>query len=379
MGAGSRLVGFEEAEAARRCPSSATSPTTTSRELEPTVPLPADGHGIPESRTRRRRDARPLRPRRRRRPRSSPATRRRSQAGSTRASRGTASPRGDARRRCAASRPRALRGDGADGQGAHPRRRRLPVRSLAARRATDVGVAARRLPRAAPRQSVAVPVPARPRRDRPRRLVARAARRLRRRPGQPLPDRRNDGAHRGRRRAPPVVGEGPGRARDARRPRPERSVARLPCRHRARGAEHGGRALLARRRTSSPRSSASFATASRRSTSSVRASRPGTVSGAPKIRAMQLISELEGFRRGPYGGAVLYSLPGGTMDACIALRTMVDAGRAWPTSRRAPGSSRTPTPPRSTRSACASSRRSRPRSTSPSRRLRDDRGRGTEA
>jgi anthranilate synthase component I len=49
----------------------------------------------------------------------------------------------------------------------------------------------------------------------------------------------------------------------------------------------------------------------------------GTVSGAPKIRAMQLISELEGFRRGPYAGAVLYALPGGTMDACIALRTMV--------------------------------------------------------
>jgi anthranilate synthase component 1 len=49
----------------------------------------------------------------------------------------------------------------------------------------------------------------------------------------------------------------------------------------------------------------------------------GTVSGAPKVRAMQLISELEGFRRGPYGGAVLYSLPDGTMDACIALRTTI--------------------------------------------------------
>jgi anthranilate synthase component 1 len=48
----------------------------------------------------------------------------------------------------------------------------------------------------------------------------------------------------------------------------------------------------------------------------------GTVSGAPKIRAMQLISDLEGFRRGPYAGAVLYALPGGTMDACISLRTM---------------------------------------------------------
>ena len=49
----------------------------------------------------------------------------------------------------------------------------------------------------------------------------------------------------------------------------------------------------------------------------------GTVSGAPKVRAMQLITELEGFRRGPYGGAVLYSLPDGTMDACIALRTTI--------------------------------------------------------
>jgi anthranilate synthase component 1 len=49
----------------------------------------------------------------------------------------------------------------------------------------------------------------------------------------------------------------------------------------------------------------------------------GTVSGAPKVRAMQIISELEGYRRGPYGGAVLYSLPGGPLDACIAIRTVV--------------------------------------------------------
>jgi anthranilate synthase component 1 len=51
----------------------------------------------------------------------------------------------------------------------------------------------------------------------------------------------------------------------------------------------------------------------------------GTVSGAPKVRAMQIISELEGYRRGPYAGAVLYTLPGGTMDACIALRTIIMA------------------------------------------------------
>src|SRR5215210_1933074 len=50
----------------------------------------------------------------------------------------------------------------------------------------------------------------------------------------------------------------------------------------------------------------------------------GTVSGAPKVRAMQLIAELEGHRRGPYGGAVLYALPSGeALDACIAIRTIV--------------------------------------------------------
>jgi len=49
----------------------------------------------------------------------------------------------------------------------------------------------------------------------------------------------------------------------------------------------------------------------------------GTVTGAPKVRAMQIISELEGYRRGPYAGAVGYVLPGGAMDTCIALRTIV--------------------------------------------------------
>jgi anthranilate synthase component 1 len=49
----------------------------------------------------------------------------------------------------------------------------------------------------------------------------------------------------------------------------------------------------------------------------------GTVSGAPKVRAMQIISELEGYRRGPYAGAVGYALPGGAFDTCIAIRTIV--------------------------------------------------------
>jgi anthranilate synthase component 1 len=46
----------------------------------------------------------------------------------------------------------------------------------------------------------------------------------------------------------------------------------------------------------------------------------GTVSGAPKVRAMQIISELEGYRRGPYAGAVGYALPNGDLDTCIAIR-----------------------------------------------------------
>jgi anthranilate synthase component I len=49
----------------------------------------------------------------------------------------------------------------------------------------------------------------------------------------------------------------------------------------------------------------------------------GTVSGAPKVRAMQIISELEGHRRGPYAGAVGYALPDGALDTCIAIRTIV--------------------------------------------------------
>ena len=49
----------------------------------------------------------------------------------------------------------------------------------------------------------------------------------------------------------------------------------------------------------------------------------GTVSGAPKVRAMEIIDELEPHRRGPYGGAVGYVDFAGNMDTCIALRTIV--------------------------------------------------------
>ncbi len=56
----------------------------------------------------------------------------------------------------------------------------------------------------------------------------------------------------------------------------------------------------------------------------------GTVSGAPKIRAMEIIDEFEPTRRGPYAGAVGYVDFSGNMDTCIALRTMViTSGKAY--------------------------------------------------
>jgi anthranilate synthase component 1 len=56
----------------------------------------------------------------------------------------------------------------------------------------------------------------------------------------------------------------------------------------------------------------------------------GTLSGAPKVRAMEIIEELEPVRRGVYGGAVLYADHAGNLDSCIAIRTMVlHKGRAY--------------------------------------------------
>ena len=47
----------------------------------------------------------------------------------------------------------------------------------------------------------------------------------------------------------------------------------------------------------------------------------GTVSGAPKIRAMQLIAQMEGTQRGSYAGALGYFSYDGNLDSCITLRT----------------------------------------------------------
>lgn len=52
----------------------------------------------------------------------------------------------------------------------------------------------------------------------------------------------------------------------------------------------------------------------------------GTLSGAPKVRAMEIIDELETVRRGLYGGAIGYIDFNGDMDFCITIRTMIKKG-----------------------------------------------------
>jgi anthranilate synthase component 1 len=54
----------------------------------------------------------------------------------------------------------------------------------------------------------------------------------------------------------------------------------------------------------------------------------GTVTGAPKVRAMEIIEALEGLRRGIYAGAIGYVGYDGTLDSCIAIRTIVMQGEA---------------------------------------------------
>lgn len=53
----------------------------------------------------------------------------------------------------------------------------------------------------------------------------------------------------------------------------------------------------------------------------------GTLTGAPKVRAMEILEELEPVRRGTYGGSVLYADFAGNLDSCIAIRTMLVKGK----------------------------------------------------
>lgn len=55
----------------------------------------------------------------------------------------------------------------------------------------------------------------------------------------------------------------------------------------------------------------------------------GTLTGAPKVRAMEIIDELEPTRRGVYGGSVLYSDFSGNLNACVAIRTAIVKGRKY--------------------------------------------------
>ena len=67
---------------------------------------------------------------------------------------------------------------------------------------------------------------------------------------------------------------------------------------------------------------------SMRSQQQLRACFPaGTLSGAPKVRAMQIIEELEPTRRGVYGGSVLYADFAGNLDSCIGIRTLLMKGK----------------------------------------------------
>ncbi|MEJ7722537.1 MAG: anthranilate synthase component I family protein [Ilumatobacteraceae bacterium] len=98
----------------------------------------------------------------------------------------------------------------------------------------------------------------------------------------------------------------------------------------------------------------------------LRATMPaGTVSGAPKVRAMEIIDDLEPTRRGPYAGVVGYLDWSGNLDTAIAIRTMcIGPGGARPC-RPVPASSPTPCPTTKTSNATTRPPRSSPRSPPP--------------
>ena len=95
----------------------------------------------------------------------------------------------------------------------------------------------------------------------------------------------------------------------------------------ARAAVHGARALLARHAPDVDRRRAGWPTIATGSTRWCRAFPAGTVSGAPKVRAMQIIRELEPSGRGLYAGAVGYLDFAGNLDFCIAIRTVIMSRR----------------------------------------------------
>ena len=105
---------------------------------------------------------------------------------------------------------------------------------------------------------------------------------------------------------------------------------------RARRARDGGRAVLATSCTWSARCRARCAPGADALDVLLACFPAGTATGAPKVRAMQIIDELEALRRGVYGGAVGYVDLGGDMDTCIAIRTAGRSRAALSTCRPAP-------------------------------------------
>ena len=115
--------------------------------------------------------------------------------------------------------------------------------------------------------------------------------------------------------------QGARRAPDAARPRPQRRRPRRRDRHRRRSPTVLHRVLQPRHAHRLQRRRASSRKSTTRSTRWPPAFPAGTVSGAPKVRAMQIIDELEKEKRGLYAGCVGYFAADGDMDTCIVLRT----------------------------------------------------------
>ena len=149
------------------------------------------------------------------------------------------------------------------------------------------------------------------------------------RPPDDPPDRRHAAARRRRprgrapRRAAPARPEGARRARDARRPRAQRPRPGRPAGHRDASASTWRSSATATSSTSC-RTSRRGSGRSSDALDALRAVFPaGTLSGAPKVRAMQLIAAAEGERRGLYGGAVGYLGYDGNLDTAITIRSAV--------------------------------------------------------
>ena len=147
-------------------------------------------------------------------------------------------------------------------------------------------------------------------------------------------DRRHAAARRDRRRGRAARrraarrSEGARRAPDAHRPRPQRRRPRRRGRHRCGSPSRWSIERYSHVMHLTSHVVGDARARARRWLDVLRAAFPaGTLSGAPKIRAMEIIDELEPHRRGIYGGAVGYVSYAGNLDLAIAIRTLVSQRR----------------------------------------------------